>query len=125
MDAPQWVASEIDAFGRSAGLRNLRLAENGVAALNFENGFRLSFAYAYETLTVMLTAPAPDDDATAAQILTAAHPDARRPFTLRAGYSGKRGEAVYAVRLPEREVSQVTLDAVFRELWQCGERLKG
>ena len=125
MEAPQWVGSEIDAFGRAAGLRGLRLAENGAATLNFENGFRLSLAYAYETLTVMLTAPAPADDALAVRILTAAHPDARRPFTLRAGYSTRRGEAVYAVRLPEREVSQVSLEAVFRELWQCGERLKG
>ena len=125
MDMPQWVANEIDAFGRAAGLRGLRFAENGAAALNFENGFRLSFTYAYETLTVMLTAPAAADDATAARILTAAHPDARRPFTLRAGYFPKRNEAVYAARLPEREVTQVTLDTVFRELWMCGERLKG
>lgn len=125
MDVPQWIVSEIDAFGRAAGLRGLRLAENGAATLNFENGFRLSFTYAYETLTAMLAAPAAADDATAVRILTAAHPDARRPFTLRAGYSAKRSEAVFAVRLPEREVSPVTLDAVFRELWQCGERLRG
>lgn len=125
MAAPDWIVSAVDGFGRATGLGGLAFDEKGAVSLAFENGFRFRMEYAFETLTVMMTLPFRDDDEAAKRLLLTAHPDARRPFRLRAAYLAKRGEAVLAVRLAEREVDRMALETVFRGLWETAERLKG
>ena len=126
MTVPDWISSALDEFGRATGLQGLRLGENGAASLAFANGARLRFEYAYETLTVMMTvALRADDEEGLKRLLVLAHPDARNSFKLRAGHLTKRNEAVLAARLPEREVSRMSLEAVFQGLWNGVERLKG
>lgn len=126
MTVPDWITSALDEFGRAAGLGGLSLGESGAASLAFANGARLRFEYAYETLTVMMTTPMrADDEEGLKRLLALAHPDARHPFKLRAGHLAKRNEAVLAVRLPEREVSRMSLETVFQGLWNGVERLKG
>lgn len=126
MNIPDWIASALDEFGRATGLGSLSLGEHGAASLAFANGTRLRFEYAYETLTVLMTTPMrADDEEGLKRLLALAHPDARHPFKLRAGHLARRGEAVLAARLAEREVSRVALETVFQTLWGCVERLKG
>ena len=126
MTVPEWITSALDEFGRAAGLRGLSLGASGAASLAFANGTRLAFEYAYETLTILVTTPMrADDEEGLKRLLAFAHPDTRHPFKLRAGHLARRGEAVLAARLAEREVSRVALEEVFQDLWGCVERLKG
>lgn len=126
MNIPDWIVSALEEFGQATGLRGLSLGENGAASLAFANGNRLRFEYAFETLTVMMTVPMrADDEEGMKRLLTLAHPDAKHPFKLRAGHLAKGGAAVLAARLAAREVSRVSLETTFQDLWGCAERLKG
>ena len=121
---PDWIASSVDEFGKGMGLRGLRLNEDGAVSFTFENGFHLGLEYAYESLTMILTAKAEPSDAEAARQLAEAHPTVRRSFRVRVGYLAASGEAAFAVRMPEREVDLVALTSAFQELWRMGEGLK-
>ena len=123
--APQWITSSLDEFGRGLGLRTLALDAQGAATLRFENGWRLRFEYTEPVLAVMITMEMEQDETQMARILTAANPEAERPYVLRAGYLVRTREAVFAVRLEEREVDLVTLEAAFQELWGTVVGLKG
>ena len=125
VSVPEWIVSAIDEFGRGMGLKGLRLNENGAVSFTFENGLRLGMEYAYESLTMILTAKAEAGDVEAARQLAEAHPTVKRPFRVRVGYLAESGEAAFAARLPEREVDLVALTTVFQELWRLGEGLKG
>ena len=122
---PQWIASSLDEFGRGFGLRTLALDARGAAVLRFENGWRLRFEYAEPFLTVMITMEMEQDETQMARVLTAANPAVERPYALRAGYFVRTREAVFAVRLAEREVTLVALEAAFQELWGTVVGLKG
>lgn len=121
---PDWIVSSVDEFGKGMGLRGLRLNEDGAVSFTFENGVHLGIEYAYESLTMILTAKAEPGDAEAARQLAEAHPTARRSFRVRVGYLAASGEAAFAARLPEREVDLVALTTVFQELWKLVEGLK-
>ena len=123
--APEWIVSSLDEFGRGLGLRSLELGAEDSASLRFDNGWRLRFEYAEPFLTVMITIEAEQDDVQMARVLAAANPEAVRPYPLRAGYLAQSREAVFAVRLPEREVNLVSLDAAFQELWTTVVGLRG
>ena len=122
---PDWVAASLDEFGRGRGLKTLTLNEFGAASLRFENGWRLRFEYAEESLNLMITVEAERDEALMTRILMAASPEVERPHPLRAGYLADSGEAVFAICLPEREVNLVTLETAFQELWETVVGLKG
>ena len=122
---PDWVASAIDEFGRGRGLKTLTLNGFGAASLRFDNGWRLRFEYADGMLNVMITMEVEPDDEALKRVLMAANPEVERAYPLRAGYLADSGEAVLAIRLPEREVSLVTLDAAFQTLWSVAVGLKG
>ena len=123
--APRWITSSLDEFGRGLGLRTLALDAQGTATLRFENGWRLRFEYAEPFLTVMITMEMEQDETQMARVLTAANPEVERPYALRAGYFVSTHEAVFAVRLEEREVTLVVLEAAFQELWGTVVGLKG
>ena len=123
--APEWITSSLDEFGRGLGLRTLALDAQGTATLRFENGWRLRFEYAEPVLTVMITMEMEQDETQMARVLAAANPEAERPYVLRAGYLVRTREAVFAVRLEEREVDLVALEAAFQELWGTVVGLKG
>lgn len=126
MTIPDWVEAALDEFGRATGLGGLSLGKDGAASLVFANGSRLRFEYAFDTLTVMMTLPMRTDNETLLRrLLALAHPEARHPFKLRAGYLQKTGEALLAARLPAREVSRVSLETVVQDLWRGVEGLKG
>ena len=122
---PDWIASTLDEFGRGRGLKTLTLNEFGAASLRFENGWRLRFEYAEDALNVMITVETERDEEMMKRILMAASPEVVRPYPLRAGYLADGGEAVFAVCLPEREVSAVALETAFQELWETVVGLKG
>ena len=122
---PDWIASTLDEFGRGRGLKTLVLNEFGAASLRFENGWRLRFEYAEDALNVLITVEVERDEALVKRILMAASPEVERPYPLRAAYLADSGEAVFAIRLFEREVNLVTLEAAFQELWETVVGLNG
>ena len=123
--APDWIASALDEFGRGLGLKTLALNDVGAVSLRFENGWRLRFEYAEESLNVAITTEAEQDEEMMKRILMAANPEVERPYPLRAGYFADSQEAVFAIRLSEREVNLVSLEAAFQELWETMVGLKG
>lgn len=121
---PDWLNDSVQAFGRQMGLREFRLRENGAAGATFENGTTLRLEYAGGTLAMSMGVPAPEADEAAKRLLVLAHPAAQPPaFRLRAVYLKRTGEALLALRLPEREATVTTLEAAFRALWSAAIRL--
>jgi type III secretion system chaperone SycN len=118
MTAPTWIDSAIGEFGRSAGLGTLSLGDRNTAALSFQNGLVLRFEYAFNSLSIAITAPMRLDAASACRLLGYAHPDARFGFRLRTGYLAKSGRAVFAVMLADREVTLPSINAAFALLWR-------
>lgn len=125
MTAPTWINDLVRDFGRSAGLSDLALADNGAAALAFEGGAVLRLEYAESFLVVAMTVPAANDPASAARLLALAHPAARRDFTIRAGYLASSGRAILAIRLAERDATLPALNAAFAALWALAAELEG
>ena len=125
MTAPTWIAAVVREFGQAAGLAGLELNDRGAAAISFENGAALRLEYAFDSLVVALTLPARLNPATAARLLTYAHPEARYGFKLRAGYLAKSGRVVFAARLADREVTLPALNSVFTVLWRVGQEFGG
>ncbi len=124
MTPPSWLNDLVRAFGRQMGLSRFELTERGVAGVQFENGFALRFEYAGEALMLSIGQPVPAEPAVMRSLLAAVHPGVRLPVRLRAAYLAKSGEAVYVVRIPERQVTVTRLESVFRVLWQAADRLK-
>ena len=118
--APSWLESAIAQFGQSAGLDTLAL-QNGTAALRFDNGASLRLEYRDGELAMAICAPAGDPR----RLLTLAHPDGHLPFRVRTGILPRTGEAVLAIRLPEREVTLVKLNAAFTLLWRLAQESGG
>lgn len=125
MTAPGWIESVVSEFGRAAGLANLALNERGAAAVVFENGERLRFEYAFDSLTIAMTVPSQLDAAIARRLLSYTHPAACRAFRLRAGWLKKSSAAVFAARLPGREVTLPALNSLFAELWRIAQDFGG
>ena len=121
MTAPSWIESVAVEFGRAAGLEGLRLGTRGAAALRFENGVALRIEYTGAELVVSMTAPAGD----VRRLLSLSHPRARFGFHIRAGILPKTGEAVLAVRMAERDVTLVRLNAAFELLWRLTGEIGG
>ena len=65
MTAPTWIDSAIGEFGKSAGLGTLSLGDRNSAALSFQNGLVLRFEYAFNSLSIAITAPMRLDAASA------------------------------------------------------------
>ena len=125
MTAPAWIDSAVGEFGRSAGLGSLSLGDRGSAALSFQNGLVLRFEYAFDSLYVAMTVPTRFDASTAARLLGYAHPDARFGFRLRAGYLAKKGRALFAIRLADRDVTLPSINAAFGLLWRVALEFGG
>jgi type III secretion system chaperone SycN len=125
MTAPKWIESVVEDFGRAAGLRNLALNDRGAAAVAFENGAKLRFEYAFDSLAVAVTVPSRLDPQSARRLLALANPAARHAFRLKAGWMQKSSSAVFAARLPGREVTLPSLNAVFATLWRVAQEFGG
>lgn len=121
---PDWLNDTVQAFGRQMGLSSFRLAENGAGGVRFENDLTLRFEYADAALIVFAGVPVSADEATIKRLLMAAHPSSVRPIRLRTAYLAKAGEAIFAARLAEREVSVTALESVFRMLWSAADHLR-
>lgn len=121
MTAPTWINAIIADFGRSAGLRGLALNERGAAALRFENGATLRLEYGNDELVVAISTPAAD----VRRLLALAHPKARFGFRIRAGVLPKTGEAVMAIRFPERDATLPNLNSAFSVLWRLAGEIGG
>ena len=125
MTAPGWISALVRDFGRAAGLANFTLNERGVAAVSFENGLSLRFEFAGEALTIAVTAPVILDPAQARTLLAYAHPDARFGMRVRTGYLARRGRAVFAIRLDEREATLPVVNRAFDVLWHVAQEFGG
>jgi len=122
---PSWIAEAVREFGRTAGLDDFALNERGAAAVSFETGATLRFECADDVLAVAMTVPAAGDAATARAILSYAHPDARTRFAVRCARRAKTGRAVFAVLLPSRQVTSVSVASAFAELWRIATEFGG
>ena len=122
---PIWVTSAISVFGNRMGLSDLRLDGRDVASVTFENGCVLSFEHLQEALYVSVKFPLVPSDETLVPLLTLSHPANRLPFALRTAYLRRRGMALLAVRLDDRQVTPATLDTVFSALWDMARRIGG
>lgn len=124
--SPAWLNDSVQAFGRQMGLQEFRLQENGCAGATFENGLALRFEYAQEALVMSMGVPLEATDEAMKRLLVAAHPSAAAQGgpRLRVGYLSRRGEALFALRLGEREVTVTALEAAFRMLWAAADRLR-
>ena len=125
MTAPAWIASIVSEFGKGAGIPGFALNDRDVAALSFENGFTLRFEFFGGALSVAITVPALVDAHSAKSLLAYAHPDARLGFRVRAGSLARRGAAVFAVRLGERDVTLPTVNQAFAVLWRIAQEFGG
>lgn len=121
MSAPLWVEAAVVQFGQAAGLNNLSLASDN-AALRFDNGLSLRFEYHYGELVMAMSMPSVSD---VRRLLSLAHPDTRFGFRVRAGIFAKTDEAVIAIRMAERDVTLVKLNAAFSLLWRLAEETGG
>ena len=121
---PTWLNEIVVGFGRQLGLERFELNDHGVAGLRVENGLSVRLEYAQESLLMMVGVAVPPSAATMTRLLALVHPDARRQPPMRACYLARTGEAVYAVRVPEREVTVTQLEAVFRSLWTVAEQFR-
>ena len=122
---PEWLNDTVRAFGRQLGLGSFALNERGSAGVRFENGISLMLEHAAESLFVSVRVPVEPSGENLKALLSDAHPSARTglPGQVRAAYSAKSGEAMYVVRLGERETSVPALEGAFRVLWALASRL--
>lgn len=121
---PDWLNDAVRAFGRQMGLQSFALNDRGAAGVRFENGLSLRLEYAQESLVMTMGVPTEPSDAALKRLLVAAHPSAQRGMRIRAAYLSRAGEAIYAIRLPERDVNVTALEAAFRELWRVVDALR-
>ncbi len=121
MSAPSWVEAAVAQFGQAAGLDNLSLESNS-AALRFDNGLSLRFEYHYGELVMAMCMPGVSD---VRRLLSLAHPDTPFGFRVRAGIIAKSDAAVIAIRMAERDVTLVKLNAAFSLLWRLAEETGG
>lgn len=121
---PDWLNDVVRAFGRQMGLPSFELNDRGAAALRFENGLSVRLEYAHEALVLSAGLPVPAEAPVLKRLLLAVHPDAARGRPMRAGYLARAGEALFAVRVDEREASVTELEAVFRQVWSAAEQLR-
>ena len=122
---PIWVTSAISVFGSRMGLSDLRLNGRDVASVTFENGRVLSFEHLQDALYVAVKLPMVPSDEALRPLFTLSHPANRLPFTLRTAYLRRRGMALLAVRLDDRQVTPATIDTVFSALWDMAKRIGG
>lgn len=115
---PNYIESAVAEFGRSAGLASFAFSERGAAALKFSFGATLRFEYAMDKLMVAMTMPCGNDEGTMRKILGYSKPPARGAQCVRAGYLAKRAEAIFAVAIPERDVTPPAINVAFATLWQ-------
>ena len=125
MTAPGWIASLVGDFGKAAGLSSLSLNGRGTAASAFENGFGLRFEYIEGELVMAVTVPAYLDAGRTKALLAYAHTEARLGFRVRAGFLARRGTAVFAVRLQERDVTLPMVNQAFAVLWRIAQEFGG
>ena len=122
---PIWVTSAISVFGSRMGLPEFRLNEKDAASVTFENGFALSFEHLQDSLYVSVKVPLSPSDEALRPLLTLSHPSNRLPFALRTAYLRRRGLALLAVRLGDRQVTPAAIDTVFSALWEMARRIGG
>lgn len=115
---PAYIESAVAEFGRAAGLASFVFSDRGVAALRFSFGATLRFEYAMDMLMVAMTMPCANDEGTMRLILGYSKPPAHGGQCVRAGYLAKRGEAIFAIAIPERDVTPPAINAAFATLWQ-------
>ncbi len=121
---PDWLNDAVRAFGRQMGLSAFALNDRGAAGVRFENGLSFRLEYAQESLMVFMGVPTDPSDAVLKRLFVAVHPSAQRSARIRAAYLSRAGEAVYAIRLPERDVNVTSLETAFRELWRAADALR-
>ena len=124
MRAP-WVDSAVVEFGRHFGFSRFALNERGVAAARFENGASVALECARDALCLQVRVPMAADGASLRKLLVAAHPGNRFPFPLRTAYFADKGQAVFLVKVPERDVTETTLWQLFSEMWALATRFGG
>lgn len=123
MNAPQWVNSTVQVFGKQLGLQNFSLNERGVAAVRFENGVRLVLEYGAQSLIISTQIKAPANANALKLLLAQSHYADRSQFRVRSYYVSRAGEAACAVAIPEGELNVTAMERVFQELWKRAEYL--
>ena len=124
MRAP-WVESAVVEFGRHFGFTRFALNERGVAAARFENGASVALECARDALCLQVRVPMVAEGAALRKLLVAAHPGNRFAYPLRTAYLADKGQALFLVKFPERDVTETALWQVFSEMWALAKRFGG
>lgn len=122
---PPWIQETVKAFGRQSGAGDISFGARNAVALSFENSVVIKFEYAASSLMAMVLLKTDGSAESIKTLLEATHPSAPNRFHVRGGYLERSGEFLYAVRIPEREVSIGALEAAFDELWRIALDRKG
>ena len=125
MTAPSWMSAMLAEFGKGARLPGLAFNNRDAAAITFENGHVLRFEYSQGVLSVIMAVPVHLDPERAKSLLAFAHPKAKFGFRVRAGYLSRRQEAVFVVRLDERNVTLPVVNQAFAALWRIAQEFGG
>ena len=125
MKAPDWIESAVREFGRASGVSSLSLGERGVASLVFENGVKVGFEHEDGSLAVIASVPAASDPATISRILLLANPLNDKARRLRSGYITGSSRAMFAMLIPDGEVTPPVLNSAFSVLWQAAGEIGG
>ena len=125
MRAPDWIESAVREFGRASGVSSLSLGEKGVLSLTFENGVNVAFEYLEGRLAVTASVPSPADPASISRILLRANPRNAKSRRVRSGYLQKSSRAVFAILVPDVDVTTPVMNSVFSTLWQAAVETGG
>ena len=121
---PSWLNEVVRQFASGLGLQTFALNADGVAALHFENGVVLRLEYAFDFLTLTMSAEPPTTAEALKTLLASADPLRRGAFTMRVGILERPERALFAIRLEMEAVTLGNLEGAMAELWRATEHYK-
>ncbi len=121
---PSWLNEVVRQFAEGFGLKQFALNANGAAALHIENGTVLRLEYAFDFLTLTLSAEPPTTPEALKTLLATADPLRRGTFPIRVGVLEHPDRALFAVRLELAEVTLGNLEGALLELWRATEHYR-
>lgn len=113
-----WLAAIILDFGHRLGLSNFALNERESASVTFENGIGFNMEHNGENLYIFTTCPMTGNEASYKFLLQSSHPDNQYQFPVRAAYQEKAGNAMFLIKINDRDASQPLLEGILNCLWK-------
>lgn len=126
MNGLTWIDEVLEDFGRRFGLEDLRLAENGAAALDLAGGRTLLFELTRTGLWVSLEFPLEPTDENMKLLLAEAEPPRyRRGIRIHAGYLPEKRRGLLSTVIATNDLMTVSLEAVWDALKARADKIGG